>query len=380
MIAWWDTYLSHTHPDQVSFYAYPMTEKERQKENAAMKLRDIEYNAQNPHDPKPIIDYDIWYKPANVSMNRHPGNIGHNAITSQFKKLCALIGVQNAEIAGTGQAIRAKACTVMKGQNVDPHVVAKFMRHKNINTQGEYNEHSAVHDASRFAAIAKSTVGDNKKRKSPPETTTNPDRSTGTSTIQRAPSTEEYPPQYSIGRTMGYSHEECRGGPVMMPVGRSAVPLPHQGSFGNGLSESERQELEYLRSQQMMAMNPERMELERLRRQSYVAPRTAYPVSSAVPPRRNFGHGLHFAHEGFASLVDPRGLYKAEMGVFREQVLFATQYVPRQPSALTPQGNGVMVMGSSPDEDEIDDQKMPALGGSMGGHGGSSGGWNGPSW
>ncbi|CAB9509829.1 expressed unknown protein [Seminavis robusta] len=87
MITWWDAYLGHTHPDQVSFYAYPMTDKERQKENAAMKLRDIEYNAQNPHDPKQIVDYDIWYKPANVAMNRHPGNIGHNAITTQFKKL-----------------------------------------------------------------------------------------------------------------------------------------------------------------------------------------------------------------------------------------------------------------------------------------------------
>ncbi|CAB9509828.1 expressed unknown protein [Seminavis robusta] len=245
----------------------------------------------------------------------------------------------------------------MKGQNVDPHVVAKFMRHKNIETQGEYNEHSAVHDASRFAAIAKSTVGDNNKRKSPPETATNLDRSTGSSTIPRAPSMEEYPPQYSIGRTMGYSHEECRGGPVMMPT----IPLPHQGSFGNGLSESERQELEYLRSQQMMAMDSERMELERLRRQSYVPPRPHYPVCSTAPSRHNYGHGLHFAHEGFSSMVDPRGLYKAKMGVFREQVPYGTQYIPRQPSALTPQGNGVMVMGSSPDEDEMDDQKMPAL-------------------
>eukprot|EP00797_Seminavis_robusta_P023556 Sro3890_g351730.1 n/a (867) ;mRNA; r:671-3273 len=139
-VAWFDKYEMHLHPDAVGYYAYPYTKEESAIENARLKQRDIDWNREHPESPRVIQEYDVWYKPSNPNIKFHEGNVGHNKHCTFIQEFCKQIGVQDAEKVASGHALRAKACTVLKGQGVDPHAVARQMRHKSIDTQKHYTE------------------------------------------------------------------------------------------------------------------------------------------------------------------------------------------------------------------------------------------------
>ncbi|CAB9521406.1 unknown protein (Partial), partial [Seminavis robusta] len=217
-VDWHDTFVEHMHPDAVGFYAYPYTEKESKIENARLKQRDIDWNKSHPECPRPVKDYDVWFKPSDPDIAKKDGNVSHNKHCLFVKQFCAKIGVQDAKKVASGHALRAKACTIMKGLGVDPHAVARQMGHKSIDTQKHYTESTLALKAQAMNAIG--SVGVSRAKR----------KSTG---LPVEDLTQDTPPSKKPAR-------------------------------GSTLNTAERKELEAYRREQ----DPERKELERLRRQS----------------------------------------------------------------------------------------------------------------
>ncbi|CAB9524309.1 unknown protein [Seminavis robusta] len=229
-VEWHDTYVAHMHPDAVGFYAYPYTETESKIENARLKQRDIDWNKGHPANPRPIIDYDVWYRPSNPNISKHEGNLGHNQHCPIIQKFCTRIGVQDAEKVASGHALRAKAaCTIMKGAGVDPHAVARQMGHKSIDSQKHYTETTQGMKADVYNAIAKG------------------------------------------GRKKAVAQKES---PIVLDVDTTPVSKKPRVST---LNTDERRELEEYRRQE----DPERKELERLRRKSMENKENVPPVAPA---------------------------------------------------------------------------------------------------
>ena len=167
-------YMSFCHPDAKTFYCKPIeSPSTRAKFNLELQERDVEWNKNNPRNPRDIKDYDVRFFPSGNGVTNH--NLGPKSLTNFCKELGKLIGIKDFENC-TGHALRALNCTNAQEGGLNCNDIANMARQSNIHVQKEYiNGMTAARERNQLNAItvgnvcARSSAG-SKLLKNPTET------------------------------------------------------------------------------------------------------------------------------------------------------------------------------------------------------------------
>jgi len=151
-----DDYLAHVHPDANRFYCkYIQSASKRVAINKELKSRDIEWNLKNPHNPRPIKEYDIRYWHSGNGVSNH--NIGQGGIREHCKDLARICGVADFN-ACTGQALRALGQTTCIQSNLNGADTADYARHNNINSHMAYAQDCSERKSNQLNALSIANV------------------------------------------------------------------------------------------------------------------------------------------------------------------------------------------------------------------------------